>query len=421
MQIYQPLMIEPQDRHEEPAPLRLKDALGRHFVFPWNWCQTWKRMEELIQVVFGPPHLNVIAEHVHKGHYILKNAKGETILPVCWRSVLQSGMIIEMEMWSMPELETVDIAEARRMAPRDPDTPFGFDLMPDDGTDRAASPARASTGSEALVEENKRLPGITAEDLVQLLFCNGKTSVLNSAALKDPQIGEYRTYRKLFSLLIQFGQALSQSTMTRNQHRVIGLLRSVRTCLHMALLIIEHTKRTARFVDELNSPQCQWQMMSESEWDEKFDILDWEAKIPACPTTDCVDEISVERDEDIRQIGRLLSMSPAYMAYLSQLLDFVHQPYRLRLTEALGDRISSARGMAVRPEWKENIAFQLSWVPPKLIGGDWEEKSAFWCFSNEIKLQIERWLGDRLHWTPWHPPQPSVASYDPGRKWKTVS
>ncbi|KAF2769566.1 hypothetical protein EJ03DRAFT_254556, partial [Teratosphaeria nubilosa] len=67
--------------------IKLKDAVGRKFSFPWHLCNTWKGMERLIKQAFL--HVNVIGEHVQQGHYDLTGPEGEIILPQDWESTIQ--------------------------------------------------------------------------------------------------------------------------------------------------------------------------------------------------------------------------------------------------------------------------------------------------------------------------------------------
>ncbi|KAF2142206.1 uncharacterized protein K452DRAFT_194906, partial [Aplosporella prunicola CBS 121167] len=68
--------------------IKFKDAVGRKFSFPWNFCKTWKQgMEDLIKQAFL--HVDVIGREVHEGHYDLVGPDGEIILPQIWETVIQ--------------------------------------------------------------------------------------------------------------------------------------------------------------------------------------------------------------------------------------------------------------------------------------------------------------------------------------------
>ncbi|KAI1762017.1 hypothetical protein GGR53DRAFT_503156 [Hypoxylon sp. FL1150] len=57
------------DRPPKKLPIRLKDAVGRQFVFPWEKAKTWEGMERLIRSSFM--HVDVIGPYVMDGRYDL--------------------------------------------------------------------------------------------------------------------------------------------------------------------------------------------------------------------------------------------------------------------------------------------------------------------------------------------------------------
>ncbi|KAI2625878.1 hypothetical protein GGR54DRAFT_593393 [Hypoxylon sp. NC1633] len=57
------------DRPPKKLPIRFKDAVGRHYIFPWEKAKTWTGMERLIRSCFN--HVDVIGRHVNQGHYDL--------------------------------------------------------------------------------------------------------------------------------------------------------------------------------------------------------------------------------------------------------------------------------------------------------------------------------------------------------------
>ncbi|KAF2788099.1 hypothetical protein K505DRAFT_210421, partial [Melanomma pulvis-pyrius CBS 109.77] len=67
--------------------LKIKDAVGRKFSYPYHLVQSWVGMEELIKAAFL--HVEVIGPHVHEGHYDLVGPSGEIILPQVWESIVQ--------------------------------------------------------------------------------------------------------------------------------------------------------------------------------------------------------------------------------------------------------------------------------------------------------------------------------------------
>jgi hypothetical protein len=112
------LATEPDDKKK---PIKLKDAVGRKFSFPFHLCSTWavslasargslikltscflQGMEELIKQAFV--HVDVIGPHVLEGHYDLIGPNGEIILPQVWETMIEPDWSITMHMWPMPPM-----------------------------------------------------------------------------------------------------------------------------------------------------------------------------------------------------------------------------------------------------------------------------------------------------------------------------
>lgn len=110
-----------EEMKEKRKPIRLKDAIGRKFSFPYELCKTWsvcnihfssylqqqckltnvQGMADLIQEAFL--HIDAIGPHVAEGHYDLLGPSNEIILPKTWESVIEPDWAITMHMWPMPE------------------------------------------------------------------------------------------------------------------------------------------------------------------------------------------------------------------------------------------------------------------------------------------------------------------------------
>ncbi|KAG4034574.1 hypothetical protein MFRU_003g05310 [Monilinia fructicola] len=90
-------------KRDPRKPIKLKDAVGRRFNFPYYRCETWAGMEELIQAAFK--HVDIIGPHVNEGHYNIMTSAGEVILPQLWEDHVQPGLEISMSMWpiSLPK------------------------------------------------------------------------------------------------------------------------------------------------------------------------------------------------------------------------------------------------------------------------------------------------------------------------------
>ncbi|KAI2618551.1 hypothetical protein GGS26DRAFT_584906 [Hypomontagnella submonticulosa] len=90
---------EEEKRKERKPPLKFKDAVGRKFTFPFEACNTWQGIEELIKQAFL--HVDVIGPHVQQGHYDLIGPSGEIILPQMWDKVVEPDWSVTMHMWPM--------------------------------------------------------------------------------------------------------------------------------------------------------------------------------------------------------------------------------------------------------------------------------------------------------------------------------
>ncbi|KJR84438.1 KAP-like kinetoplast-associated protein [Sporothrix schenckii 1099-18] len=91
--------LEEEKKKAEKLPIKFKDAVGRKFQFPFNLCQTWAGMEELIKQAFV--QVEAIGPHVLEGHYDLIGPNGEIILPSIWEKVVQPDWSVTMHMWPM--------------------------------------------------------------------------------------------------------------------------------------------------------------------------------------------------------------------------------------------------------------------------------------------------------------------------------
>ncbi|KAM3067344.1 hypothetical protein ACMFMF_009837 [Clarireedia jacksonii] len=89
-----------EGKQDTRKPIKLKDAVGRKFSFPYYRCETWAGIEELIKQAFL--HVEILGPHVNEGHYDLMNPAGEVILPQLWEDHVEPGWSISMSMWPMP-------------------------------------------------------------------------------------------------------------------------------------------------------------------------------------------------------------------------------------------------------------------------------------------------------------------------------
>lgn len=86
---------------ERQKPIKLKDAIGRKFSFPWHLSCTWEGIEDLIRQAFL--HVDIIGPRVAAGHYDLIGPNNEIILPGVWETTVEPDWMITMHMWPTPE------------------------------------------------------------------------------------------------------------------------------------------------------------------------------------------------------------------------------------------------------------------------------------------------------------------------------
>ncbi|CAD6591409.1 MAG: hypothetical protein ASARMPRED_005379 [Alectoria sarmentosa] len=85
------------------APVIMRDWLGRKFLFPVAMCQTWQGLHNLIQEAFG--HVLEFWPLVEKGYYNISHVTGEIILPSTWKSFVQPGLEVNMEIWNASDAD----------------------------------------------------------------------------------------------------------------------------------------------------------------------------------------------------------------------------------------------------------------------------------------------------------------------------
>lgn len=89
---------------EKLRPIKFKDAFGRKFNFPFELCQTWKGMNDLICQAFA--HVEPFGQMVAEGNYDLIGPSGDIILPQIWETVIEPDWAITMHMWPIKEVTT---------------------------------------------------------------------------------------------------------------------------------------------------------------------------------------------------------------------------------------------------------------------------------------------------------------------------
>lgn len=81
--------------------IRLRDALGRRFHFPYERVRTWAGISSLISKAFE--HIEPFGRLVDAEHYDLVGPMGQIILPGVWEEEIEPGWAVTMHMWPMKE------------------------------------------------------------------------------------------------------------------------------------------------------------------------------------------------------------------------------------------------------------------------------------------------------------------------------
>ncbi|KAF4629623.1 hypothetical protein G7Y89_g8521 [Cudoniella acicularis] len=131
----------------KPKTVKVKDAVGRKFSFPFHLCKTWKGMEKLLNTAFE--QVEILGPHVIAGHYDLINEDGQIILPVAWEHLVEPDWRITMHMWPLPDTCPLPKQPAKQEALQPPPPP----------PPKQTTPASTSTTTPPLS------PGALSDDL----------------------------------------------------------------------------------------------------------------------------------------------------------------------------------------------------------------------------------------------------------------
>ncbi|KAK4442302.1 hypothetical protein QBC34DRAFT_418936 [Podospora aff. communis PSN243] len=83
---------------DPPRPLAFKDAIGRKFLFPFEFCKHWEDMQTLINNAFL--HVEIVGPVVQRGCYDLL-INDTIVLPSLWTATIRPGDRVTMHMWPM--------------------------------------------------------------------------------------------------------------------------------------------------------------------------------------------------------------------------------------------------------------------------------------------------------------------------------
>jgi hypothetical protein len=121
-------------------------------------------------------------------------------------------------------------------------------------------------------------------------------------------------------------------------------------------------------------------------------------------------------DKNFTHLRDFLVTSKAYAALQDRLFRFAHQPYRLRITEAVGDEAISESGKILSSQALEIVVEELSWVPVHLF-------TFVESFHLTIADRLKGFVEDRMHgegdWWPLSPRQHSLRQGYCRLKWQS--
>ncbi|KAI9662326.1 MAG: hypothetical protein M1821_008493 [Bathelium mastoideum] len=83
-----------------------RDAVDRKFKWPFDRCQKWKNVANLISEACS--HIDAIGEHVNEGRYDLFDPEGYLILPSVWEDTIQPGWEISMRIWPIEDVTSAN-------------------------------------------------------------------------------------------------------------------------------------------------------------------------------------------------------------------------------------------------------------------------------------------------------------------------
>lgn len=328
-------------------------------------------------------------------------------------------------------------------SPRQEDSPSECESEIDDASSIFSDMSIASSVSSIQSESDSNLTGELIRAFTYNVFHTLELASLSTAALAEPKIGSVRFARNFRRLIAQFGSNARKQGTTSTQLQAARLLRSRRISSRAAQLVVELIEADQLAVlrdtpeDEARSHleadhSLAWggpnTMDASSDAGDSVDGDDGgDVELEAYDSEQSDDEDDDEEDGDdsilsqgtIDQVKLFLLSSEAYAIFRTQLLNFVHEPYKKRLYAALRDKaIISESGVAISPETKVGLVRELAWVPPSLFSSVFEVQRPR---LNSLKGFVEDCLGETWDWWPL---QQRVRSLKAGYcrlSWVTVS
>jgi hypothetical protein len=242
---------------------------------------------------------------------------------------------------------------------------------------------------------------------------------ISRAALAEPRIGAVRFARNFRRLIAQFGANARKRGATRTQLQAARLLRSKRISSRAAQLVVKLI--TGDRLAALGFLGDETSGIDEGGDDGGAQGVAYDSE-----QSDEEGEDDDEDDDDavlsqgvIEQTKLFLLGSEAYANFRTQLLDFVHDPYKKRMYAALRDNaINPESGTPASPEAQFGLVKELAWVPPSLFSFVSEVQVPK---LNCLKAFVEDSLGEVWDWWPFRQRVRSLKAGYCRLSWITVS
>lgn len=200
-------------------------------------------------------------------------------------------------------------------------------------------------------------------NLASDLLCNDEMVPINLAALRDPIIGSERYRRNVRRLIKTFGQNLKAEAEGSEQMGAARALQTRRISTHAAHELVARSEALLHDKDNASHTQLD-KSSSEKGRDDHVEPDEQDALSDASmDSADEVEDAEQSTDENLTRIRESLLASNAYASLKDRLLEFAHQPYQKRISNAVGADAIGEAGKALHSHDIEDLVEELSWVP----------------------------------------------------------
>lgn len=246
----------------------------------------------------------------------------------------------------------------------------------------------------------------SSEELVSkftsVLLCSDEINPINLTAICDPGIGTERYRRNVRRLINGFGTELRAEATGPLQKGTARALQTRRISTHAARGLVE---RMAALLDSGKG-------IAHVPRDKLLDDKDLYrhaasddqglASDASVDSADEEDDDELKGDQELTQVREFLLESEAYSSLKSRLLDFAHQPYDMRVSEAIGNTAIDESGNTLHPDDLKLIVEEISWVPTHLIVFS-EPGTVRLSLADRVKGFVEIRAGETVNWWPLRP------------------